>query len=92
MGSYNINKIGLSCFDAKRYVLDNGIDTLAYGHYMIKKVDWVVLSIMIIYSIIVSLLFSCIEYNDDILFLFCWGVIKSLLHKMIQAVWLEVIQ
>ena len=26
------NKICLSCFDDKRYILENGIDTLAYGH------------------------------------------------------------
>ena len=28
----NINKIGLSPFDDKRYILDDGIITLAYGH------------------------------------------------------------
>ena len=27
-----INWISLSCFDDKRYVLDNGINTLAYFH------------------------------------------------------------
>ena len=32
IGTYNINKINLSCFDDKRYVLDNGINTLAYFH------------------------------------------------------------
>ena len=26
------DKISLSCFDDKRYILDNGINTLAYGH------------------------------------------------------------
>ena len=35
--SYNINKISLSCFDDKRFILNNGIDSLAYGHYKIKK-------------------------------------------------------
>ena len=30
LGSYKINKISLSCFDDKRFVLDNGIHTLAY--------------------------------------------------------------
>ena len=29
---YETNKISLSCFDDKRYVLDDGINTLAYGH------------------------------------------------------------
>ena len=32
LGSYEANKISLSCFDDKRYILKNGINTLAYGH------------------------------------------------------------
>ena len=32
LGNYDIDKISLSCFDDKRYVLDNGIYTLAYFH------------------------------------------------------------
>ena len=32
VGTYDLNKISLSCFDDKRYVLDGGINTLAYGH------------------------------------------------------------
>ena len=32
IGTYEIDKIPLSCFDDKRYVLDNGIHTLAYFH------------------------------------------------------------
>ena len=32
IGTYNINKISLSCFDDKRYVLSDGINTLAYFH------------------------------------------------------------
>ena len=34
---YNItiNKLGLSLFDDKRYILDDGIDSLAYGHWRI---------------------------------------------------------
>ena len=35
--SYNINKISLSCFDDKRYILNNGINSLAYGHYKIEE-------------------------------------------------------
>ena len=31
------DKISLSCFDDKRYILDNGINTLAYGHKDIPK-------------------------------------------------------
>ena len=32
LGTYEIDKISLPCFDDKRYVLDNGIRTLAYFH------------------------------------------------------------
>ena len=36
LGSYNINKVSLSCFDDKRYVSENGINTYAYGHVLIN--------------------------------------------------------
>ena len=32
IGTYAIDKISLSCFDDKRYVLDDGIRTRAYFH------------------------------------------------------------
>ena len=32
IGTYEINKISLSCFGDERYILDDGINTLAYGH------------------------------------------------------------
>ena len=32
-----INKIALNWFDDKRYILENGIDTLSWGHRSIKK-------------------------------------------------------
>ena len=32
IGTYELNKISLSCFDDKRYILDDGINTLAYFH------------------------------------------------------------
>ena len=32
IGTYEIDKISLSCFDDKRHVLDNGIHTLTYFH------------------------------------------------------------
>ena len=32
LGTYEINKISLSCFDDKKFVLDDEIDTLAYVH------------------------------------------------------------
>ena len=31
------NKISLPCFDDKRYILHNGINTLAYGHRNIAR-------------------------------------------------------
>ena len=38
LGSFEINKISLSCFDDKRHLLEDGINSYAYGHYLIKKV------------------------------------------------------
>ena len=32
------NKIALSCFDGKRYIELNGINTLPRGHYSLKQV------------------------------------------------------
>ena len=37
IGTYEINKTSLSCFDDKRFVLDDGIHTLAYFHKDLKK-------------------------------------------------------
>ena len=36
-GTYKINKISLSCFDNKRFVLDDGIHTLGYFHKDLSK-------------------------------------------------------
>ena len=36
LGSYEINKIPLSCFDDKRYIHNNGITSNACGHYKIE--------------------------------------------------------
>ena len=35
-GTYDVCKISLSCFDDKKYILDNGINSLAYFHIDIK--------------------------------------------------------
>ena len=35
LGSYEINKVSLSCFDDKRYIHYNGTSSYAYGHYKI---------------------------------------------------------
>ena len=32
IGTYDVCKISLSCFDDKRYILNDGINTLAYFH------------------------------------------------------------
>ena len=39
MGTYEIDKISLSCFDDKRYVLDDGVNTLAYFDKDCNKYD-----------------------------------------------------
>ena len=36
VSSYGINKISLSCYDDKRYILDDGITSYAYGNYKAK--------------------------------------------------------
>ena len=35
--TYRIDKIGLSAFDTKRWICDNGISTLAFGHWRTCK-------------------------------------------------------
>ena len=37
IGTYEINKTSLSCFDDKRFVVNDGIHTLAYFHKDFKK-------------------------------------------------------
>ena len=37
LGTYEINKISLLRFDDRRFVLDDGIHTLAYFHKDVKK-------------------------------------------------------
>ena len=36
LGSFELNKISLSCFDDKRFIHQNGITSYAYGHYKLK--------------------------------------------------------
>ena len=36
IGTYDAYKISLSCFDDKRYILDDGVNSLAYFHKDIK--------------------------------------------------------
>ena len=37
IGTYDVYKISLSCFDDKKYVLDYGVITLAYFHKDIRN-------------------------------------------------------
>ena len=36
IGTYDVCKISLSCFDDKRFVLDDGVNSLTYGHLKIN--------------------------------------------------------
>ena len=36
IGTYDVCKISLSCFDDKRYILDDDVNSLAYFHKDIK--------------------------------------------------------
>ena len=36
LGSFELNKISLPCFDDKRFIHQNGITSYAFGHYKIK--------------------------------------------------------
>ena len=37
IGTYDVCKISLSCFDDKRYILNDGINSLPYFHKDIKS-------------------------------------------------------
>ena len=39
LGSYEINKVSLSCFDDKRFIHSNGITSYAYGHTAITHTE-----------------------------------------------------
>ena len=59
IGTYNINKISLSCFDDKRHVLNDGINTLAYFHKDIDingKYSYYSKALILIKSIVVILI------------------------------------
>ena len=49
LGTYEIDKISLSCFDDKRYVLDDRIYTLSYFHKSsVTYCDYLLLLMIII--------------------------------------------
>ena len=37
IGTYDICKISLSCFDDKRYILDDGVNSLSYFHKDVRS-------------------------------------------------------
>ena len=37
LGSFEINRVSLSCFDDKHYILDDGINSYAYGHHRVAE-------------------------------------------------------
>ena len=37
--SYEINKVSLGCLDDKRYIVESGIKSYAYGHYKINNLN-----------------------------------------------------
>ena len=37
LGRYKLNEVSLSCFDDKRYILEYGTTSCAYGHYKIQN-------------------------------------------------------
>ena len=37
IGTYHQSRVSLTGFDKKRYILDDGINTLALGHYKTKQ-------------------------------------------------------
>ena len=37
INSYHLNKVSLSPYDDKRYILNDGITSYAYGHFKTKK-------------------------------------------------------
>ena len=39
IGTYEIDKISLSCFDDKRFMLNDGVNNLAYFHKDCNKKD-----------------------------------------------------
>ena len=48
LGKYETDKISLSCFDDKRYVLDDRIHTLSYFHKNNKSCNNLIILLMII--------------------------------------------
>ena len=76
IGTYLLNKISLSCFDDKRFILDDGINRLAYGHKDIK-----LSRIVIIFLLFLLLLFSLLSCYYCFYCFHCEAVILLFLFK-----------
>ena len=64
IGTYEIHKISLSCFDDKRFVLDNGVHTLAYFHKDCNK-NVIRMKMKIIIIIIMIMIIKTDNDNDN---------------------------
>ena len=57
LGTYEIDKISLSCFDDKRYVLDDGICTLAYFikivSHVVRRLEKIVIKMILMKKIVI---------------------------------------
>ena len=60
LGTYEIDKISLSCFDNKRYVVDDGIHTLSYCPKIVSKV--VILKKIMIILFLLMIIDFVIDY------------------------------
>ena len=47
IGTYDICKISLSCFDDKQFVLGDGVNSLAYGHARVNDL-WCMINVLVI--------------------------------------------
>ena len=62
--TYEIDKISLSCFDDKRFVLDDGVHTSAYFHKDCNK-NVIRMKMKIIIMIIMIMIIIMIMKNDN---------------------------
>ena len=60
LGSYEINKVSLSCFDDKRYLTKDGIKSYAYGHFA-RKIYSSISFILFIILYFLNILVCCIR-------------------------------
>ena len=67
IGTYEIDKISLSCFDDKRFVLDNGDHTfikIVIKNVIRMKIKIIIIIIMLITIIIIIIIKIIINEND----------------------------